>query len=101
MKIKNGQGLAPIHLAIKMNKEPLFNLLARFEPTLVIAVGTLYNFPTTATISMYEDSITLACITGSVPIVKRLIQSINLNIHTLNVKKGMLYACERNHIDVV
>ena len=32
---------------------------------------------------------------------KRLIYSVNSNVHTINVKKAMIYACESNHIDIV
>ena len=52
---------------------------------------------------MYEDTLTLASQNNcSVDVFSRLLYSTNNgNIHTLNVKKAMLYACEYNNIEVV
>ena len=54
-----------------------------------------------ATISMYEDTLTLAAQQSQPEMFKRLIYSLNCNVHTLNVKKAMLYACEKGCLEIV
>eukprot|EP00347_Sterkiella_histriomuscorum_P007735 403347755 len=101
LKSKNKDGYAPIHLTVKQKSLPMFNLVARNSDQLVMPVGSLYVYPTSVQINMYEDTITLAGQAGDAEIFKTLIYSVNTNVHTLNVKKAMLYACEYNHLDIV
>ena len=51
---------------------------------------------------MYDDTLTLAAQAGiNLEIFKRLIYSVNCNVHTINVKKAMLSLCEANLMDHV
>lgn len=59
----------------------------------MIPVGNQFAYSTSVNISMYEDTITLAAQNGLFEFFKRLIASVNFNVHTLNVKKAMIIAC--------
>jgi hypothetical protein len=50
---------------------------------------------------MYEDSLTLAVKMNMTEIAINILESSEININKMNIKKSMIIACEQNNIILV